>query len=189
MSDPRIILLFSGKRKSGKDHICDKIKALLGGERCTIVRISGPLKRLYAQNHKLDFQELLSDGPYKEIYRVDMINWSDKIREKDPGYFCKAASEMAEKKSVWIVSDVRRKTDIQWFKETYQDKIRTVRIRADTNVRESRGFVFTKGVDDVASECNLDDFENWDLQISNNNEEELQSGVEKIMTVVNSVFV
>jgi phosphomevalonate kinase len=94
MSDPRIILLFSGKRKSGKDHICDKIKALLGGERCTIVRISGPLKRLYAQNHKLDFQELLSDGPYKEIYRVDMINWSDKIREKDPGYFCKAASEM-----------------------------------------------------------------------------------------------
>jgi phosphomevalonate kinase len=161
MSDPRIILLFSGKRKSGKDHICDKIKALLGGERCTIVRISGPLKRLYAQNHKLDFQELLSDGPYKEIYRVDMINWSDKIREKDPGYFCKAASEMgrwvgdwryvllsavaAEKKSVWIVSDVRRKTDIQWFKETYQDKIKTVRIRADTNVRESRGFVFTKG--------------------------------------------
>jgi phosphomevalonate kinase len=77
----------------------------LGGERCTIVRISGPLKRLYAQNHKLDFQELLSDGPYKEIYRVDMINWSDKIREKDPGYFCKAASEMAEKK---IGVDCRR---------------------------------------------------------------------------------
>jgi phosphomevalonate kinase len=46
---------------------------------------------------------------------------------------------------VWIVGDVRRKTDIQWFKETYQDKIKTVRIRADTNVRESRGFVFTKG--------------------------------------------
>ena len=57
------------------------------------MRISGPLKGLYAKNHNLDFQELLSDGPYKENYRADMIRWSDKIREKETGYFCKAACD------------------------------------------------------------------------------------------------
>lgn len=35
----------------------------------------------------------MSDGPYKEKYRLDMINWSDKVREEDPGHFCKIACE------------------------------------------------------------------------------------------------
>ncbi|KAJ8941064.1 hypothetical protein NQ318_006838 [Aromia moschata] len=77
---PKIIFLFSGKRKSGKDYICEKIKTLLGEEKCSILRISGPLKGLYAENHNLNLTELMSDGPYKENYRRDMINWSDRIR-------------------------------------------------------------------------------------------------------------
>ncbi|XP_063930717.1 phosphomevalonate kinase-like isoform X2 [Zophobas morio] len=172
MGAPTIILLFSGKRKSGKDYICEKIKSHFGVEKCTVVRISGPLKGLYAKNHNLDFQELLSDGPYKENYRADMIRWSDKIREKEPGYFCKAACDEADLAPVWIVSDIRRKTDVQWFK----------------NTRKNRGWIFTEGVDDVDSECNLDDFSDWDLQIKNSNETELQSGLHKITTLVNSVL-
>lgn len=63
------------------------------GEKCTIIRISAPLKSSYAETHNLDIKELMSDGPYKEKYRLDMIKWSDKIREEDPGYFCKKACD------------------------------------------------------------------------------------------------
>lgn len=65
------------------------------------------------------------------------------------------------------MSDIRRKTDIQWFKETYGDIVRTIRIVADEETRKSRGFQFTPGIDDVASECGLDDYVDWDLLINN----------------------
>ena len=45
-----------------------------------IIRISGPLKRCYAENHGLDFETLLSAGAYKEKHRRDMIKWSEEIR-------------------------------------------------------------------------------------------------------------
>lgn len=65
------------------------------------------------------------------------------------------------------MSDIRRKTDIQWFKDTYQDIIRTIRITADENTRKERGFIFKPGVDDVTSECDLDDYTEWNLLIDN----------------------
>ncbi|CAG9857354.1 unnamed protein product [Phyllotreta striolata] len=181
---PRTILLFSGKRKSGKDYICNKLKNALGDENCTVIRISEPLKAIYAKRHDLDLQELLSEGPYKEIYRSDMIEWSDVERGENPGIFCRAACESAILKPVWIVSDVRRKTDIEWFSREYGDLIKTIRITADVGVREQRGYVYTKGVDDVASECNLDDFDRWNLIISNNNSEDCESALETILKLV-----
>ena len=73
-----------------------------------IIRLSGPLKECYARDHGLDFQQMLSASDYKEKYcneccdrylhsvthpryRLDMINWSTKIRQEDYTYFCKAA--------------------------------------------------------------------------------------------------
>ncbi|KAG5876201.1 hypothetical protein JTB14_001944 [Gonioctena quinquepunctata] len=137
MEEPKIILLVSGKRKSGKDFICEKLKSIIGKERCEIIRISGPLKKLYAQQHNLNLQELMGVGPYKEKYRLKMINWSDEVRAKNPGYFCEAACREASVKPVWIVSDVRRKTDISWFRGVYTEKVKTVRILADTDVRKT----------------------------------------------------
>lgn len=48
-------------------------------------------------------------------------------------------------KTIWIVSDIRRKTDIAWFQETYGEKIKTIRIEAEDDVRKKRGWVFTEG--------------------------------------------
>lgn len=73
----------------------------------------------------------------------------------------------ASDKPIWIVSDVRRKTDIRWFKETYPELIRTIRITADKETRIKRGYQFATGVDDVASECDLDDYNDWDVVIDN----------------------
>ncbi|KAK6326379.1 hypothetical protein J4Q44_G00020240 [Coregonus suidteri] len=94
--EPKLILLFSGKRKSGKDYVTDLIHKRLGPDVCCILRLSGPLKQQYAQDHGLDFEELLGAGEYKEKYRADMIQWGEKQREKDPGFFCRLAIKGAQ---------------------------------------------------------------------------------------------
>uniref|UniRef100_A0A1E1WS93 Phosphomevalonate kinase n=1 Tax=Pectinophora gossypiella TaxID=13191 RepID=A0A1E1WS93_PECGO len=127
---PRIILLFSGKRKSGKDFLTDHLQKLLG-DRCEVIKISQPIKSHWAKEKNLNLNELLSDSEYKELHRLDMIRWSDEMREQDYGCFCRAACQSAVEKPIWIVSDIRRRTDIRWFKETYKDIIRTIQISAD----------------------------------------------------------
>lgn len=56
-----------------------------------IIHISEPIKLHWAQEKGLDLNELLSDGPYKETYRKEMIIWSDSVRQQDPGFFCRAS--------------------------------------------------------------------------------------------------
>ncbi|CAG9116854.1 unnamed protein product [Plutella xylostella] len=163
---PRIILLFSGKRKSGKDYLTDNLKKLLS-DRSEVIKISQPIKSHWAKEKNLNLNELLSDGEYKELYRIEMIKWSDEMRDQDYGCFCRVACQNAADKPIWIVSDIRRKTDILWFKENYGDLIRSIRISADLETRKKRGFQFTSGVDDVTSECDLDDYTDWDLVINN----------------------
>lgn len=53
---------------------------------------------------------------------------------------------LARDKSVWIVSDVRRKTDIQWFIENYGDICKTIRIVCSEEVRQKRGWIYTLGM-------------------------------------------
>lgn len=138
-----------------------------GDNHAQIVRISEPIKSTWAQKLNLDIQELLSDGPYKEKFRKDMIEWSDEIRKEDPGFFCREAMKKAEMEMI-IVSDVRRKSDIKWFQEEYgKDRLKCIRIYADESVRQLRGWTFEKGVDDIQSECDLDDYFLWDMMCDN----------------------
>lgn len=64
-------------------------KFRIGVEKAEIIRISEPIKSHWAKEKGLDLSELLSDGPYKENYRKEMIIWSDSVRQRDPGYFCR----------------------------------------------------------------------------------------------------
>lgn len=171
---PLCILLFSGKRKSGKDYVTNKLLELSDKDKYVMVKISAPIKAHFSETYDLNLNDLMSSGEYKENFRTEMIKWSEEIRKKDPGTFCKAAVEMynAASKPVWIVSDVRRKTDIFWFKENYGDVVKTIRVHANQETRTKRGWVFTTGVDDVASECDLDDYTDWDWQIDNNGDED-----------------
>ncbi|EDV98759.1 probable phosphomevalonate kinase [Drosophila grimshawi] len=153
------ILLISGKRKCGKDFISERLQRRLS-DRSLIVRISEPIKREWARKLQLDMGAMLSDGPYKEQYRRDMIIWSDEVRQRDYGFFCRAAMEASavQQADYVIVSDIRRKNDIKWFRENYgQDMVKTLRLTSTEQRRKARGWQFTAGVDDVPSECDLDD--------------------------------
>lgn len=62
-------------------------------DKCTLVRISEPIKKHYSEKCNIDLAELLGDGPLKEKFRKEMIVWSDEMRSSDPGYFCRSACE------------------------------------------------------------------------------------------------
>ncbi|XP_041649768.1 phosphomevalonate kinase isoform X1 [Cheilinus undulatus] len=179
-SEPRLVLVFSGKRKSGKDYVTDRIQerlvlysgfpwsfsSRLGADVCCIVRLSGPLKEQYAQDHGLDLDQLLGPGPYKEHYRADMIRWGEDRRCQDPGFFCRLATKGALQ-PVWVVSDARRQSDLQWFQREFPGQTRSVRVTSSDETRRQRGWSFTTGVDDAESECGLDNGVEFDWIITN----------------------
>lgn len=92
-------------------------------------------------------------------------------------YFC-----VAEGKPIWICSDIRHKRDYKWFLEFYPDRIRRIRVFATEDIRKSRGWIFTQGIDDGPSECGLDDITDWDLIVTNNGATSLDSYVDTVYT-------
>eukprot|EP00056_Hartaetosiga_gracilis_P011856 m.183299 g.183299 ORF g.183299 m.183299 type:complete len:230 (+) comp13592_c0_seq21:81-770(+) len=184
---PDCVIIISGKRKSGKDYLTGALSERIGTY-SSVVRLSAPLKRQFAIDHNLDFEELLKSSEYKEKYRFDMIKWGEEKRAADPGYFCRLATE-GQTARVWIVSDARRKTDIEYFQKRYNTY--TLRVSSTESVREQRGWRFTSGVDDAESECGLDDTE-FDHVVENNSLEgitpaldrELQKVIVHAMTLV-----
>ncbi|KAL2084537.1 hypothetical protein ACEWY4_020055 [Coilia grayii] len=169
-TNPLLILIFSGKRKSGKDYVTDLIQKRLGAEVCCILRLSGPLKEQYAKEHGLDYSELLGAGKYKEHYRADMIQWGERKREQDPGFFCRLAIREA-RQPVWIISDARRMSDLQWFWREFPQHCRCVRVEASVRTRLQRGWTFTPGIDDAESECGLDQGVQFDWIINNDGDD------------------
>ncbi|XP_034181701.1 phosphomevalonate kinase [Osmia lignaria lignaria] len=182
---PRTILLFSGKRKCGKDYIANAVQERIGPDNSVVIKLSGPIKLHWAKSLGLDLDRLMGDGKYKENYRFKMAKWGESIRNQDYGYFCRAAINMynAYSKSIWIISDVRRKTDVQWFLENFKEVCKTICITSDEAVREKRGWIFTPGIDDSETECNLDDVDTWDLKVTNN-DDDIESILQNILQLI-----
>lgn len=145
----------------------DRLLHMLG-EHAEIGRLSGPLKKAYADEHNLDYKELLSDGPYKEKYRADMITWGERRRQADPGFFAKLVLKSVTR-PVLIVSDARRQSDMDFFTPRFNTI--TVRVSASPKTREDRGYHFKSGVDDAESECGLDHYVH-DVQINNDGDDD-----------------
>ena len=64
------------------------------------------------------------------------------------------------------MSDARRATDLEYFRQTFGTRCVAVRITAGDEARAARGYVFTAGVDDAESECGLDHAQ-FDLVVRN----------------------
>ncbi|KAM9701226.1 phosphomevalonate kinase isoform 2-T2 [Menidia menidia] len=164
--EPRLVLVFSGKRKSGKDYVTDLIQSRLGPARCVVLRLSAPLKAQYAREAGLDLDQLLGPGPYKERFRSDMIRWGERRRARDPGFFCRLATSGA-RQPVWVVGDARRASDLRWFQDRFPQQTRLVRVQSCQHTRRQRGWSFCPGVDDAESECGLDQGVRFDWTITN----------------------
>jgi len=172
---PRVIVLMSGKRKCGKDYLANRLCASLNTTRHTavIVHLSAPIKRAYASEHHLDYELLMSDGEYKEHHRAAMVDWSERVRANDADYFCRLAvpsspSDNHPTRTVLSVADYRRPSDLAYFTRHFTTShIFRLRIHATDVVRRERGFVYTIGIDDCATECALDDYTDWHMTFEN----------------------
>lgn len=189
-NNPKLVLLFCGKRKSGKDYMTDWLLDCLkkSGKSSVILKLSGPLKHCYAKAHNLNFEELMSDGAYKEQYRSDMVAWSSELRNRDPGYFCRQAEEMYNGKDheIWIVSDCRRKSDFCYFESNYSGRTKRIRIFASEETRAKRGFVFESGIDDAETECGLDDQDN-DFLLENSDESHPENVLQDLLQYLSNL--
>ncbi|KAK6107638.1 Phosphomevalonate kinase family protein [Brugia pahangi] len=164
-----VVICLSGKRKCGKDFVGSLLANRLEriGYKVIVCGISYPLKEEYAQLNGIDAERLKYDAQYKEIYRQDMISWGERIRSNDSGYFCRKVLAKANSVDVLIVTDCRRLSDVEFFKIHCGPRLRLLRIETTLPVREMRGFVFIKGIDDQMTECGLDDYADWDIVITN----------------------
>ena len=80
-------------------------------------------------------------------------------RNENPSYFCTKAVEKAlqntptrreSKVEIWIVTDARRRTDLDHFRRNYCGvEVKTIRVKANESVRIQRNWKFTKGGFDV----------------------------------------
>lgn len=161
--EPRCIVLLFGKRKCGKDYFASELAEHFISP--SILHLSIPIKRDFAQLHGLNYEELLTSSAYKDIYRKEMIAFGEAQRNLDPSVFCRGVTKDVTS-DVWIVVDNRRPTDLEYFKSTYPNKCLVVKITANESTRQGRGWTWTEGVDDVTSECGLD---HWvpDLAVDN----------------------
>lgn len=165
------VICISGKRKSGKDFVSKHLAKLLTdteGLQVSLCGVSYPLKDEYARIHHLNNELLKTSGPYKEIHREKMVEWGEKIRRKDPHYFCRATISNIGDPDVIIITDCRRPSDIEFFSENFGEGLRLVRIESGAAEREARGFRYTSGIDDCDTECALDSREFWHFVVRNN---------------------
>lgn len=173
-----VVLLFSGKRKSGKDYVVAELSKLLGEEKCEVLRLSAPLKKQYALEHDLDFEKLLDSSIYKEKFRKSMIEWGELKRKENPEFFCDSVTKDACK-PIMVISDGRRRTDMKYFRERF--KTIHVRVEASDKIRKLRGWSFVGGIDDAESECDLDN-ETVDVFVDNNGDSKALETVLKELT-------
>ncbi|CAH8843235.1 unnamed protein product [Trichobilharzia szidati] len=177
---PSVCIVFSGKRKSGKDYTVSRLSEIFDNNDITyaIARISEPIKSYFAQQYSLNLPELLSSNSYKENYRKQMIDWVEEEIKRDCYVFPRKAlseciGECKQRKcDVIIVSDARRMNDIEFFIDTFtRSKCLLIRITSPVEIRIKRGWSYVDGVDNVASECGLDECTDWDLVLQNDGNE------------------
>jgi len=123
----------------------------------------------------------MGSSEYKERYRREMVAWGETMRNKDSEYFCRSESERASN-PIWLVSDARRPSDVEYFRRVSNDKILTVRIMCPDDVRVSRGWVYTDQIDNADTECALDEY-SVDMTIVNDGRD-VHQYLEDIRTIV-----
>ena len=189
MQHPKIIIVVSGKRKSGKDFFTDNLVKQISEVNCHILKVSSPIKRHFSKKYNLSYSELITSSNYKEQCRAEMIKWGEEQRSKDSAIFCRAEKNLAVEasKPVWILSDARRPSDVKYFRDYSKEtkaQFYGVRVSADIQTRESRGWKFTKDVDDVDSECALDGYMEWDIQLNNSHNDEILGKIDEFVAKV-----
>jgi len=87
---------------------------------------------------------------------------------------------------IWIICDIRRYTDIDFFQKYFPNNLLLVRIEASIDTRKNRGWIFTSNIDDSESECQLDENISWSFIFSNNDSDNFDEQINNLIKIINS---
>ncbi len=170
------IILISGKSKSGKDFIATKLNENLPTS--LLLHINESLKNEYIKTH--------GDNDLSDVYRKNMMKWGEEKYREDPTRFCRMMMEEKDQLCltypIWIISDVRYYTEIEFFKKYFDDRVLLVRIEASNDTREKRGWNFQVDIDDSQLDINIQ----WSFIFSNNEENDFNEQMNNLMKIINS---
>lgn len=160
-------ILVSGKRYAGKDTVADILKSIIG-RHAERLSFAAAVKRECANGHKLDFEKLMTNTPYKEQHRQLLIDHGKRMREIDPDYWIKAtvAGAIQTPATSHIVSDWRFPNEYTTLAALTDKHVIRIRVVASDESRRARGWV-PSPVDADSSECSLDGY-NDVITVANN---------------------
>lgn len=125
---------------------------------------------------------------YKESFRKDLVDWAFNEMKKDSCVFSRMALQEAKLKNLWIITDLRRKADLNYILDKHKNGHLIVRLESKDESRRQRGWSYVKEIDEEWSECELDRGVTFDLIIPNNEngEEYIQDYVKKVKNIIDS---
>lgn len=144
---------FNAKRLSGKSWSARYLLSAYPNYFQGIWSFADPLREMYAQVIGVD-PAVLKDPKTKELYRPGMIAWADVQRSINPDVFVNRWKDTVPKDGAWICDDIRRRNELAAVVALNGNPMR---IDCNIGLRIKRGYVFTPGVDDHPTECDLDE--------------------------------
>lgn len=154
------VLLISGKRTCGKDTCTEIAKQYFESKRLkvSVVSFARILKELFCRDTGYDLDRMLNDYRYKEDHRYELTSYFIKMRkEKGVDFFCNHLMAHIEQTgyNLYIVSDLRLKSDFEAFKKSPYNKF-IIRVNSTDESKKKRGWV-AKECDNDFTEIDLDD--------------------------------
>jgi phosphomevalonate kinase len=181
---PKIVVLISGRRGSGKDYFAEHLQKLLAPG-CERRAFADAVKVKAAEQLRLDYKRLMEDRDYKEAHRAQLIEFAEsKKMWLGNDYWAQQLLVAPIAADYLVVSDWRFEAEYEAIKNTAGVRVVTVRIEVPLKTWMARGFHYNAAVDEHPSETELDDFE-VDVRCSSDAADALM--LKKILAVLKSV--
>lgn len=175
------LVLISGKRACGKDHVADMLQEALSEKGLSVSRVAlGSInKQAYANATGVDLSRLLTDRQFKEMHRSRMVEFHAQKNTDDPEWCLaqvwKAATEAEA--DVLLLSDLRTNADLDFFRRKARmhgaAHLTLVRVDASDDARIARGWVPDCYKDARHTEVELDTLAGWSACVDNSDNSEV----------------
>lgn len=150
-----MIILLSGYPNSGKNYVAEKLKKkyLLDNLSVCIFDIAKYLKYLVSKNNNIPlkyfYERNLKDKKIKNLItpRELLISSAKYLKEKDENIFVKKVPELNY--NINIISDIRYKHEVEYFKKKYKDEIFVHIWIERNNITENDNMEITKNNCDI----------------------------------------
>lgn len=126
------IIALSGDRESGKDTIADILVDNWGYQKLELAKLA---KEILCKKVGIKIEEL-KDRETKELYRPEIIEIAEKLKEIDINFHCKVIINqildlVMSRHTKFVVSDFRFPSEVQFFRTYWDVDFKSLYISSD----------------------------------------------------------